>query len=632
MLMEAAARTARRVRQMEDAQADELMRALVHRSFMVWWEVFSRILNKDREETCPVANAMQEKIAEAIQYCLDQGLPIRILNYKIRQCGSSTIFDAFCYWMMRVHGINALICGGQYSQVENLWEIFTYYFDTDEYDWGFGGRVLARNAAFENLAALGQETAGDKSAGRSDTIQGLVCTEVAYWAEGGVKDASDVLRGLLKCVPFRPLTFVILESTASGGTGLFADRWNLATHFEAFKRGQRAPDGFIRIFTGWWEFQENRLPCENESERQGILRGEGARSEEQRQRERDLRARYKLDAEQIKWWRLALSEAKYDIEAVDMECPASPEDGFKATSRCRFNTSSLRLMRDEAVRAQAIVKRVILEQPNVHEEVYSARIVSGDEDAEYLVFEWPVAGRRYTISVDNARGLATGDDEHDTDCHAVMVIREGYFRDLSDGRRQWVRPSVVACIKPHQRVDVIGILSEWVFRLYKFYGCPLVVPEANNDGGLIETLRGRGVRLYEQEKPATHKESRKKTGKFGFWMSGQDGEGNRRAIIEALAAQIREVTASGDGLFIPFTHILDELETFRVNPKNGKAEAMSGKHDDWVMALAIGMFQRGAGTVYVQPLLKEEGAEERFQNMAARRGERGLVTGGSHRV
>ena len=213
---------------------------------------------------------------------------------------------------------------------------------------------------------------------------------------------------------------------------------------------------------------------------------------------------------------------------------------------------------------------------------------------------------RYTIPVDTAGGRrGNGKDERDTDCHSVCVMREDYFRKLANGAHQWVRPAVVAAIKPEQRVD-IDVLADWVYRLYRYYGSPLVVPEANNERGLIVLLRQRGVHIYEETKPATKKDAAKKTGKLGFWTSGQDGEMTRNWIIENLARVIREISTTGDGIFCPFPWIVSELAAFHLNPDTGKYEAASGFHDDWVLCLAIGYATRGAGTVYQPQTLVQE--------------------------
>ncbi len=612
---------------LSDDDAADLAQFLITHHPLVWWEGHGYISTKDSLEPClRVANILQQRLADAVQYCLEHGIPCRAVILKPRQKGISTITTAILYWMLHRYKLKALIVGGKDKQWKNLLEMVGRYHNNDTFEWGFGGKVGAEGAQWDNGSLLATETAGGKDPGRSGTYQVIICTEVGSWAENGVKNGKSVMTAIMACMDYAPGTIFIAESTSSGAAGVFHDDlWQQAVDWEDFKRGKRKPGGFFRIFAGVFEFGIKDKLDEGE-DAAAILQGEGARNEEERKREKELIQQFNLDAGDIKYWRRLLAECANDPERRDREYPPTPEDAFRAASMCRFNTGGIRQMRSEALLAmQTRVQMGVFDHHNKDgKDRYTWRTVSSADAANFYLFERPIQECRYAVIVDTAGGRATGDDKRDTDNHAVIVIRKGYFKQLETGRSQWQPPTVVASIKPEQKVD-IDVLEQWVYALHVFYGRCIVIPEANNDRGLILLLRKRGVHLYEQMRPATRTDAQKPSGKLGFWTRGQDGEQTRNAIIEMLAAAIREIATQGDGVFVPFPWIVEELAHFRIDPDDGKAKGMDGWHDDWVLALAIAFGCLDSTTVYrhetISPVRSRR--EDRYEEPAAH---------GAHRV
>ena len=69
-------------------------------------------------------------------------------------------------------------------------------------------------------------------------------------------------------------------------------------------------------------------------------------------------------------------------------------------------------------------------------------------------------------------------------------------------------------------------------------------------------------------------------------------------ILDCLAQLIRDQKID---IFCP--HALEELRVFRVGA-NGDERAPSGKHDDDVMGLAMGVYSIGSATLYMEPQRK----------------------------
>ena len=200
------------------------------------------------------------------------------------------------------------------------------------------------------------------------------------------------------------------------------------------------------------------------------------------------------------------------------------------------------------------------------------------------------------MGVDIATGISNTDAD-DPDHHSAHVIRDGFIDTLTGA---WRKPAVVASLVKPCRWD-IDILAHWVFALHAYYGRCKIIPEANNDRGLIVLLKGRGANLYQRhtddEQPAGAK-APKPSGKYGFQTTGGNAENTRNWIIENLARHIREWDTDGSGLYCPDIETVKELASFVVNPKTGRAEASEGRKDDRVMALAIGMALLPMATPY----------------------------------
>jgi hypothetical protein len=115
-------------------------------------------------------------------------------------------------------------------------------------------------------------SAGDRNAGRGLTVQNLHCSELARWPG----DPAETLAGLRASLA--PGGELIVESTPEGVGGCFHDEWQ--------KAGET---GMVRHFFPWWMEPRYRAKAVDEA----------SLTEE----EQDLRARKRLDLEQIAYRR-----------------------------------------------------------------------------------------------------------------------------------------------------------------------------------------------------------------------------------------------------------------------------------------------------------------------------------------
>lgn len=567
-------------------------------------EIHGSIVLKDGSVVLPGEvrlNHMQQQMTRVRARCQELGIPIRILNLKPRQKGSTTFSGGWCYHDMRRKRTSACVIGGQYSQTTNAWEIIQHYHRKDAFEWGNHGSINTERGEFSNGSKIVPETAEDPEAGRSGTFQFLFATEVARWAKDGVKEASKILGGALKCVPLLADTVVILETTAYGASGDFYNRWLDAVDAEDFLAGKDiVPGEYVRIFTPWFVFEDSavRLTPQQKIEIQNTLDAEpwyhGEReliqlygnSNAGFTRLGDVVQNYDV-WDQLAWRRLAIkTECKKDPEIFNEDYPHSWETAFLKSGRRRFNSVGLKQL-EAKTRTKATIHGVLDEQRGSEGVVWRN---SDELEARFWKWEEPRVGRHYLICADPMTG-ATQTSGDDPDCHGVFVLRKGYF----EHGRGWVPPAIAARIRPPCRWD-IDVLEEQVWRLARYYGgrrgC-LIVPEMNMDRGLVELLKMRNANIYVRE---VFNRTEQTTTKAYGWMTTPQ---NREMLIETMARAIREQNTEGEGIDCYDPHFVTEAKNFIVK-ESGRSEADTGHHDDDILSVAIGLTVIASATELIE--------------------------------
>jgi hypothetical protein len=187
-----------------------------------------------------------------------------------------------------------------------------------------------------------------KDAGRSETINNLLATEVAFWA-----DAEETLSGLLEAVPEEGN--ICIESTPNG----------VGDKFYNMVQDARAGMSEWRLHEyPWWMNPEYRVRLEP---------GEKLEYTEEEIR---LIGAYNLTPEQIKWRRRKIQRLGKRKFAREYEC------NFLQSGRPVFDAEAIDSWSKKAP-------------------IY--------EDNYLRVWEWPKPGERYAMGVDTCEGLEDGD-------------------------------------------------------------------------------------------------------------------------------------------------------------------------------------------------------------------------------
>ena len=578
---------------------ERAVRAAVQRDVLAWFATHAKIEMKDGEVRRPVPNAHQIKIDRVLKIARQRGVPARVIGLKPRQKGSSTIGVAAGHCRLKARTGRGLIAGGKHFQGANLFRMLETYVKHDELD-PKSAVVKDMEAVYANGSLMQRITLANGDAGRSGTYQFLLVTEAAYLAEEGVANADKVLDGLVKCVPFVADTIIIVESTANGASGYFYEMWEGAITLEEFERGK---NGYVQVFSAWFEFDDSRLPPESE----GIFS-----EADYSPFEAEYAAKWKLDKSQVAWMRWAIrDECKGDFDKFQQDYPSDPETAFLRSGRCVFSSEGLKYQE----------QLVPLRRPewgylNHNEDSDRVLWVPSDErSAKCVRWEQPKVGCRYIISVDTM----TGEDQtggKDPDSHAIMVHRAGFM----DTRGEWIEPALVMRnvlvpgFKPGSMVCWwnIDVVEAEVYRMARYYKA-IIAPEMNMDRGLVELLKLRpDADIYRRR--IFNKREQTETEALG-WMTDPK---TRPMILEKLISEIREAGKgrAGVGYEVRCPWTIKEMKNFGTK-KNGKMEALVG-HDDSVLSLAIGVTLLDCATPYFEDV-REDWLPRDLRGVADRR-------------
>lgn len=332
---------------------------------------------------------------------------------------------------------------------------------------------------------------------------------------------------IMQAVPNEPDTCVIYETTANG-IGEFKDFWDDA------KAGK---NGFRAVFLAWYKDPDYRMDVQPGTE--------------WTEYETEMMERLGLTPEQMAWRRWCIATNCGNDEALfRQEYPSTPEEAFLTTGRPFFDNERIGLMAATAPEPIRIGWFEYTEAPNGKPE----RIEWHEDRSKGFIRIWqePEPGMPYVIGADSA-----GDG---TDRFTVCGI------DNATGL---------------QVVEYENPVSERLFArqlwcIGEYFNRALIALEINY-GSYAETmLEDWGYpNLYQRQRLDTI--SREYAKAYG-WKTDQT---TRQLAIGTLRTVMTEAPET-----IRSRWLLEQMLLFQFNA-HGRPEAVSGEHDDLVMAAAI---------------------------------------------
>lgn len=553
----------------------------------------------------PEANTLQERCERALAYARKRGMPARIIVLKGRRSGCSLfwakVFDLEC---KHIGGTRGVAMADQYDRSAEMHSMLSQFASSDAVPWGFGVETTDTVVRWGNGSVIKKETALDKNAGRGAGNRLAWFSEAAHYPSDGVRDARALMLATLNTIPQKPGTIVVAESTANGPEGWFPETWNAAEwpEDETYWHKWESPDSYtrtenvlwLRVFAAWFEIPRNAIPCTKEEAAHIFSRLSPS--------EREGVQRYQWRADQIKWRRTVIANNFGNDERMfDQEYPHSPESAFIATGSPAFNRVALAQLRREAERAQdQWMHGIILAQGATPHQIVNGDTKSltvkfaraPEEEAWFSMIEPPMDGCSYIFPADPASERDVTDGKNELDRMSLLILRAGYWKPTDKGK-VWVRPRVVARIR-RDMMDTHPSAEETTYMVAlasKLYGEPCIPVETNKGEWCIAAFRRAGLNLYRTRVGAREVEQGI-TSRIGFVQTAE----SRTTIIKDLQSAVHGTEMEdqqGNTVRIPAIEVEDlgivqELETF-VRDKKGKYLAASGKHDDDVLCLAMGL-------------------------------------------
>jgi len=235
---------------------------------------------------------------------------VRAVILKGRQQGCSTYIQArFFHQVITSRGKKAFILTHDKEATKNLFSMAQRFYENLEA--GLVPKPDTANAKelyfkeFDSGYAVG--TAGNKAVGRSQTIQLMHSSEVAFW-----QFAEDHSKGILQAISNEKGTEIILESTANGIGNYFHSRWVNA---------MAADSEYQAIFLPWYwqdeytDFTPGFRLTDEEEHYVGLYKDNG------------------LTPEHMSWRRKKINEFSKDFDAgkesFQIEYPFSANEAFK---------------------------------------------------------------------------------------------------------------------------------------------------------------------------------------------------------------------------------------------------------------------------------------------------------------
>jgi len=357
-------------------------------------------------------------------------------------------------------------------------------------------------------------------------------TELAKQVIVAPQKANEFITGTLPAIPMDGRLFI--ESTANGMAGYFYD-----TFMSGWKKKENITKDMSRaqpypLFYNWqWDEMdmgmiEEPIPTHLMDETPDI-------------KWKEYQEEHGLSDIEITYYYLKWKSLGEDIHKLQQEYPTTPQEAFGSSGMTYLSQAKLFKHKQE------------LREPYRYHISNDMELIPDNTGDLYLYREFDKS-KSYVIGGDVAEGLANGD-------WSVLCIVEATTKELV---------GIYYCKEePYEFAQIAN-------RIGRYFNNALLAVESNKDGLYVNDML---VQLdypnlyYQEEVDSVTKQVNAKMG----WKTTSS---SRPYALAALKTAFTKGDFWSQGLFI------DEALTFVVNAR-GRAEAMSGKHDDVVMSLAI---------------------------------------------
>ena len=574
-----------------------------------WLATCAKIVDKDGNLVPFVANGPQRRSLRDRELAYWAGRPVRQVELKPRQYGSSTEKQAYAYHVQNVRAphegrrangyIISLDASGASDIAARYIRIAEHYPDGAPGRATFSGVLTATNTKQIEVdgqagGALYLGSAERPNAPSGRTVHVVLISEIGKMASTAAKGADKLVTNLMSTVPLRAGTCVMLESTAD----------DVGDYFRSTVTKARRPpreDGtretiFDLTFVSALDFEAYRLDLTAEQEAH-VAATLAARGDELDEWEAEAWA-MGAALSQIAWARVKRTE--YDnLWQFRQEFPLKPDDAwakgerrvipapYVATARKHTRAPVLRgeLVADGIEGKAALSGITFVPDPK-------GRLLVWERPGEWPALLGPQAGRsirhRYLAAADVGGPSATSDPS----VTAILDRAPRLFGGL---------PRIVAEWHGHDDVDLYAWAS---VRLATWYDNALWAPEVNYI--INKASRERGVNYGETvidlvadvypnvfHRVALDEQTGKPKKKLGYHMNTTTKPAAVTALVRALRGLHQgEGSEAWEHAYVErCAAACDEMDGFIVD--DGKQTHRENEHDDRVDTRAILLYVDG---------------------------------------
>jgi len=511
-------------------------------------------------------NPIQMQFAQYVAFCWDRGLPIKALEPKPRQIGSTTYWQALGFtlcvldpgWhvltVAHTEGAGTEIFGKTRTFLRHLpqeWKLELTSEKRNSIEWANGSKSW-----------IGSSSEGD-AFGKGPTPSMLHFTEPASYGDRGQDPYAPVVsaHGALDDNPKQSETIVVYESTAKGRDPIFWEECELA-------RNPRSGSEYTLLFVPWFHDPHYSMPWKEYRRRFTLLGKEdpGATfvltEDERILREKiavvvvkpielTWRHRFDISDAQLIWRRWAIQNTcKGKIHLFERYYPATYEEAFSASIRCMFDQDTLNHYYQGAFEPKA-VGNLESTGPEV--------VLKHTAEGRVKIWKYPQSGEEYVLGAD------VGGGEKLSDPCAAYVLNSHTLE-------------VVAAL--HANMDWDDYTQELV-SLGRFYNWAELVVENNYNPAVATTLfKDFGYpNLYHYTFEGQLKGTPNKAG-FNT---------NRRTRPELIS--YLDSATRGRKLQCYDIGFAREMEQFVYVQKEDRYRATGKNHDDRIMAVALAIYR-----------------------------------------
>ena len=524
--------------------------------------------------------------------------PIRIVLLKARQWGGSTTTQLYMAWLQLFHktGLNSLIIAHQgvaSDEIKDMFDTMIKAYPTELlYDMGepfsTNEPKMVGVGHSGNISRIPRRNCKIKigTAERPDSCRGgayslVHLSEVGVWKKTEGKSPEDIVRSACSGVLLKPLTMIVMESTANGTGNFFHSEYVAAADADT-------PSQFEALFIAWYQIEQYSIPFASDDARRDFA------LQLYRHRNSDMAASTREESGRYLWWlwqKGATLEAinwyisersgRNDHAVMASEFPSDDIEAFVHSGTMVFDRYRVEEFA-KACKPPCYIGEVDGDAAEGKSALANLRF-NADAQGHLAIWDMPDDMTNVTVADRYLTVVDIGGRSAKADYSVVLVIDR---INMIDGDR----PTVVAQWYGHCDIDLLAWKAA---QIAAFYDNSLLVIESNTlethdrerqiEGGdqsqyILNQISEIYPNLYarRQSEDEIHQGMPRK---YGFHTN----VATKPMIITTLVKVIREHLYTERD-----KRCLDEYLCYE-RKANGAYGAIVGKHDDLLMTRAIGL-------------------------------------------